>query len=104
MSEATVLSDSAIMQMVVGGLSDASRSGSRWKRAKRSARRSKSSWNSSPTCRGSRPMHSSTGPPWSRSSAMPPPRYFHGAAGRLTALGPDERENWHYAIDIVPQI
>ena len=35
---------------------------------------------------------------------MPPPRYFHGAAGRLTALGADERENWHYAIDIVPQI
>ena len=35
---------------------------------------------------------------------VPAPRYFHGAARRFTTLGPDKRDNWHYAIDIVPQI
>ena len=35
---------------------------------------------------------------------VPTPRYFHGAARRFTTLGPDKRDNWHYVIDIVPQI
>ena len=34
----------------------------------------------------------------------PTPRYFHGATRRFTTLGPDERDIWHYAIEIVPQI
>ena len=34
----------------------------------------------------------------------PAPRYFHGAARRFTTLGPDGRGNWHYAIEVVPQI
>jgi type VI secretion system secreted protein VgrG len=35
---------------------------------------------------------------------VPTPRYFHGSARRFTTLGPDERENWHYTIGVVPQI